>query len=296
MGIKKLILAICGLGVLAMLFTSVNYYIERNKHNHPLSVSQMQSAAAGSEEKTAFNPGQAPQAQAPSIAPNAMLPENIPPAMLEAMKKQGLSIEDLQKAGMGGIQQNGGNAMGTAPKGMGSNTALPEEMLKALEAQNKQQSAQNPQDDAVSAAVAHIESHADQAQTQKIKNGLAEIFQNPGNTDTVIFLADTFIAHNETKAAGIILQKGIVAAPTNAVLPYLYGQALAQDMQFEKAAEQWERALTLQDSAEVRYSLGMLYRYKLMNTEKAKMHFQKASQLPAHDPALADHLKLELEK
>lgn len=290
MGIKKLILAVCGLGVLTMLFTSVNFYIEKNKHNHPISAATMQTAS--NEEKSAFNPAPA-QSQAPSIAPNAMLPENIPPAMLEAMKKQGLSIEDLQKGGMGGMNGMGGtNNANSQNKG----TAFPEEMLKALEAQNKQQSQSNPQNDAVNAAVAHIEGHADKAQTQKIKDGLAEIAQNPGNADTVIFLADTFIAHSETKAAEIILQKGIVASPTNAILPYLYGQALAKDFQFEKAAEQWERALTLQDSAEVRYSLGMLYRYKLMNTEKAKVHFQKASELPAHDPSLADHLKLELEK
>lgn len=284
MGIKKLILAVCGLGVLTMLFTSVNFYIEKNKHNHPVSANAVQTAAG--EEKSAFSPGTA-QSKAPSIAPNAMLPDNIPPAMLEAMKKQGLSVEDLQKGGMGGM--NNANSQN-------SGTVFPEEMLKALEAQNKQQSQSNPQDDAVNAAIAHIEGHADKAQTQKIKDGLAEFGKNPGNTDTVIFLAETFIAHNETKAAEIILQKGIVASPTNAILPYLYGEALAKDFQFEKAAEQWERALTLQDSAEVRYSLGMLYRYKLMNTEKAKVHFQKASELPAHDPSLADHLKLELEK
>lgn len=295
MGIKKLILAVCGLGVLAMLFTSVNYYIEKNKHNHPV---QRPMQTAGNEEKTAFSPNQSSKGNAPTLAQNTMLPENIPPAMLEAMKKQGLTIEDLQgqnkgqgqkQAGMGGM--NGMGGMGEMKNG-----AFPEEMMKALEAQNKQQSAQNPQEDAVNKAVKHIEGHADQALAQKIRDALALISTNPSESDTVIFLADTFIAHGETKAAEIVLQKGIVASPANAVLPYLYGQALSKDFQFEKAAEQWERAISLQDSAEVRYSLGMLYRYKLMNDEKAKVHFQKASQLPAHDPALADHLKPELNK
>lgn len=293
MGIKKLILALSGLGVLAMLFTSVNYYIEKNKHNHPVP-RQMQTAS--NEEKTAFSPAQNQGKTAPNLGQNTMLPENIPPAMLEAMKKQGLSIEDLQGKSMGqGMKQSGQNAGG---QGMGAmnGKAFPEEMLKALEAQNKQQSLQNPQEDAVNKAVQHIESHADQAETQKIRDGLALIAQNPSETDTVIFLADTFIAHGETKAAEIVLQKGMIAAPANAVLPYLYGQALSKDFQFEKAAEQWERALSLQDSAEVRYSLGMLYRYKLMNNEKAKVHFQKASTLPAHDPNLAAHLKQELEQ
>ena len=95
---KKLILALCGFGVLTMLFTSINFYIEQNKHKHPASGSPQ---TASNEMKKAFAPN---QGQSKSLAPDTMLPENIPPAMLEAMEKQGITLEDLQKNNPDGMQ------------------------------------------------------------------------------------------------------------------------------------------------------------------------------------------------
>lgn len=281
MGIKKLILAITGLGILAVLFTTVNFYIEKNKHNHP--VGNMQ--ANRGEQKTAFNPNQQTR-QAPNLGENAMLPENIPPAMLEAMKKQGLSIEDLQKANGQGMPSQAG---------MGGKQQFPEEMMKALAEKNKQQ-AKLPESDPLQKALEHIRSHGNAEETAQIEQNLQKFQANAADTDTVIALAENFLKHNEKQGAELVLQKGIVANPNNAVLPYLLGQSYAADSQFGKAAEQWERALTLQDSAEVRYSLGMLYRYKLSDEEKAKQHFKKSAELPAHSPELAQMLKTELEK
>lgn len=280
MGIKKLILAISGLGILAILFTTVNFYIEKNKHNHPIANMQMNRG----EQKTAFNPNQQAK-QAPNLGENAMLPENIPPAMLEAMKKQGVSIEDLQRA----------NGQGMPQTGMGSNKQFPEEMMKALAEKNKQQ-AKLPENDPFQKALEHIRSHGNAEETAQIEQNLQKFQANAGDTDTAVTLAENFLKHNEKQAAELVLQKGIVANPNNAVLPYLLGQSYAADSKFDKAAEQWERALSLQDSAEVHYSLGMLYRYKLSNEEKAKQHFKKSAELPAHSPELAEMLKTELEK
>lgn len=294
MNLKKLILAISGLGVLAMLFVSVDFYIEKNKPSLPPA-----SQLAANEKKAAFPSAESQeqtqeQAQgAPNLAPNAMLPDNIPPAMLKAMQEKGLTLEDLQ--------QNQGTkqdmpAMGNMPKGK----AFPEAMLKAIEEQNKREAQGQPQEqetgDPVQKAVNHIKSHGDESTIKHLEHTLATLKENPSDETALTSITEIFLAHNEIKGAEILLQQGIISAPGNAMLPFLYGQVLAQDSQYEKTAEQWERALSLESSAELHYSLGMLYRYQLDKEDLAKKHFQQAKTLPQHDPRLADHLAIELEK
>lgn len=284
---KKLILAICGFGVLAMLFTSVNFYIEQSKHRRPVS-----PQAANNEIKTALTPS---QGQSKSLAPNTMLPENIPPAMLEAMKKQGITLEDLQKNNPDGMQN-----MKNMPAMQGmKGKEFPEEMLKAIREQSKAQEnskSEEQKNDLLQKAVDHVKSHGEQNMIKHLEHSLATLAANPGDETALSDVTEIFIAHEETKAAEQLLQQGIMTAPNNAVLPYLYGQVLAHESRYAQAAEQWERALSLQESAEVHYSLGMLYRYQLNKEDFAKKHFQKSSGLPAHDPRLAEHLKVELAK
>lgn len=284
---KKLILAICGFGVLAMLFTSVNFYIEQSKHRRPVS-----PQAANNEIKTALTPS---QGQSKSLAPNTMLPENIPPAMLEAMKKQGITLEDLQKNNPDGMQN-----MKNMPAMQGmKGKEFPEEMLKAIQEQSKAQEnskSKEQKNDLLQKAVDHVKSHGEQNMIKHLEHSLATLAANPGDETALSDVTEIFIAHEETEAAEQLLQQGIMTAPNNAVLPYLYGQVLAHESRYAQAAEQWERALSLQESAEVHYSLGMLYRYQLNKEDFAKKHFQKSSGLPAHDPRLAEHLKVELAK
>lgn len=291
--LKKLILAISGLGVLVMLFASINFYIEKNKPVLPAG------QTAGNERKTAFQPAenqeqmqnQTQKQDAPNLAPNTMLPENIPPAMLKAMQEKGMTIEDLQQKPNAEQEMP---AMGTMPKGK----AFPEKMLKAIEEQNKQQTQTPEQEsaDPIQKAVNHIKSHGDEASIKHLEHTLASLKENPSDETALTSITEMFLAHNEIKGAEILLQKGIVSAPGNAMLPFLYGQVLAQNSQYDETAKQWERALSLQDSAELHYSLGMLYRYQLDKENLAKEHFQKAKALPQHDPRLAEHLSIELEK
>lgn len=294
--LKKLILAISGLGILAMLFVSVDFYIEKNKTAVPAR------QTAGNEIKTAFQPAenqeqkqeQTKEQDAPNLAPNTMLPENIPPAMLKAMQEKGMTIEDLQ-------QKQGADkempAMGNMPKGK----AFPEAMLKAIEEQKKAEQDQKQgqaqeMSDPVLKAVNHIKSHADEASIKHLEHTLATLEENPGDETALAAITELFLSHNEIQAAEVLLQKGIISAPGNAALPFFYGQVFLapENPRYEKAAEQWERALSLQDSAELHYSLGMLYRYQLAKEELAKEHFQKAKTLPHHDPKLAEHLNIEL--
>lgn len=303
--LKKLILTISGLGVLAMLFVSVDFYIEKNKSAVPAR------QTAGNEIKTAFKPAenqkQMPEQMqeqmkgqdAPNLAPNTMLPENIPPAMLKAMQEKGMTIEDLQQK-QGTKQEM--PAMGNMPKGK----AFPEAMLKAIEeqkqtqeqVQNQTQAQVQETDAPVLKAVSHIKSHADEASIKHLEHTLAALEENPGDETALASITELFLTHNEIEGAEVLLQKGIVSAPNNAMLPFFYGQVLLapQNPRYEKAAEQWERALSLQDSAELHYSLGMLYRYQLAKEDLAKEHFQKANTLPQHDPNLAEHLSFELDK
>lgn len=287
--VKKLILAISGLGVLAMLFISVNFYIEKNKPALPAK--QM----AGNEIKTTFQPAenqgqrQGQKQDAPNLAPNTMLPENIPPAMLKAMQEKGMTIEDLQQKPGTGQEMP---AMGTMPKGK----AFPEKMLKAIEEQNKQQEEVQETGDPIQKAVNHIKSHGDEASIKHLEHTLAALEKDPSDETALTSITELFLAHNEIQGAEVLLQKGIVAAPANAMLPFLYGQVLAHNSQYDETAKQWERALSLESSAELHYSLGMLYRYQLDKEDLAREHFQKASALPQHDPRLAEHLSFELEK
>lgn len=289
---KKLILALCGFGVLTMLFTSINFYIEQNKHKHPASGSPQ---TASNEMKKAFNPN---QGQSKSLAPDTMLPENIPPAMLEAMEKQGITLEDLQKNNPDGMQNMKNMPDMQGMKGM-KGKEFPEEMLKAMQEQNKMQKnnkSGGQQNAPLQKAVEHIKSHGEQNMIKHLEHSLATLEANPGDETALSDVTEIFIAHEETEAAEHLLKQGIMTAPNSAVLPYLYGQALAHNSRYAQAAEQWERALSLQESAEVHYSLGMLYRYQLNKENDAKKHFQKSSGLPAHDPRLAEHLKIELTK
>ncbi len=299
MNLKKLILAISGLGIVSMLFVCVNFYIEKNK---PVQTAGIQRS--NNEIKTAFQPAsekeqtqkntQNQEMNAPSLGANTMLSENIPPAMLKAMQEKGMSIEDLQKSAPAAQQ-----TMPAMPKGK----AFPKEMLEAMEKQkqeqqNQEQSAQmgvTPADP-VEKAIAHIKGHGDEKLNKHLEHTLAALQENPADETALTSVTEIFLAHNEIKGAEMLLQKGIISAPNNAILPFLYGQVLAQNSQYEQTAEQWERALSLQDSAELHYSLGMLYRYQLDKEELAKEHFQKAGALPQHDERLAEHLKIELEK
>ncbi len=299
MSLKKIILALTGLGLVIIGFTNINYYIEKNKN------ASLSATARNDEERVAFKlepdtaQTQGSQDQdkiAPKLQQNAGLPSEIPPAMLEAMKKQGITMEDLRGGGSKGQNGSmGGSAMG----GMaGKNGQFPEEMLKAIEEQNKRKAnaQQNPMDSAIQKAIAHIDSHGDKTEMEKYKKEMQIADSDPTNSENIISLAQSFMKHGEVKAAQIYLQKGIVASPSNPHLLFTYGETLIKDFQFEKAAEQWERALTLEPSAELHYNLGMLYRYKLNQEDNAKNHFKKAMTVEHKDSHLMEHLKKELNK
>lgn len=296
MSLKKLILALTGLGLVVIGFTNINYYIEKNKHNHPVST----VATNNDEEKMAFNPEEntsATQNQnktAPSLQQNTGLPNEIPPAMLEAMKKQGITIEDLR---------NGGNKGQNSSMGMGGKMGMngqqfPEEMLKAIEEQNKQKAnaQQNTPNIVVEKAMRHLDSHGDKNEIESYKKEMKIADTDPTNSDNIISLAQRFLKHGEIKAAEFYLQKGIIASPSNPELLDVYGEALIKNLQYEKAAEQWERSLHLKARAETHYNLGMLYRYKLSKEELAKEHFKKAMISESQDKHLLEHLKKELNK
>lgn len=296
MSIKKIILALTGLGLVVIGFSNLNYNIEKNKNNRINS-----NMMANNEEKVAFNPNENTAQDQNKIAPklqqNTGLPNEIPPAMLEAMKKQGITVDDLRGGGNKG--QNGSmSGMGGSNKMSGMNGQFPEEMLKAIEEQNKQKAnaQQNPMDAAIQKAVAHINSHNDKNEIAKYQEEMQIADKDPTNSENIISLAQRFMKHGEVKAAEIYLQKGIIASPSNPHLLYTYGEALVKDFQFEKAAEQWERALSIEASAEAHYNLGMLYRYKLNQEDKAKNHFKKAMTVEHKDKHLMEHLKKELNK
>ena len=92
-----------------------------------------------------------------------------------------------------------------------------------------------------------------------------------------------------------MLQRAIVAAPSDARPPYLLGVVLGGQGKWQEAAEQLERSVSLGDDASARYSLGVIYRYHLKQEDKARQQFDLAAKL-SQDPALASMIKAELAK
>ena len=92
-----------------------------------------------------------------------------------------------------------------------------------------------------------------------------------------------------------MVQRAVVAAPSDYRAPYLMGVILARESRWEEAASQLERSIALKDDAATRYSLAVIYRYHLKQEDKARANYETAASI-CEDAALASMIKAELEK
>ncbi len=142
---------------------------------------------------------------------------------------------------------------------------------------------------------AKMEQMGQSPQAMAIMGLMQKMKENPNDVETLLAIAQTFAEQGDAEGAKEMLQRAVVAAPSDARPPYLLGVVLGGQGRWQKAAEQLERSVSLNDDASARYSLGVIYRYHLKQEGKARQQFDLAAKL-SNDPALASMIKAELDK
>ena len=144
-------------------------------------------------------------------------------------------------------------------------------------------------------APAAMEQTAETPETSAIMALMQKMKANPHDVETLLELARVFAEQGDNESAKDMVQRAVVAAPSDYRPPYLMGVLLARESRWEDAAAQLERSISLKDDAATRYSLAVIYRYHLKQEEKARANYETAAKI-CEDAALASMIKAELEK
>ena len=140
-----------------------------------------------------------------------------------------------------------------------------------------------------------MEQGTDAPEGQAIMNLMQKMKENPHDADTLLELAGIFAEQGNAEGAKDMVQRAVVAAPSDYRAPYLMGVILAREGNWTEAASQLERSVNLKDDAATRYSLAVIYRYHLKQEDKARTNYETAAKI-CEDAALASMIKAELEK
>ncbi|MBP3731413.1 MAG: hypothetical protein J6I40_08095 [Mailhella sp.] len=119
--------------------------------------------------------------------------------------------------------------------------------------------------------------------------------ENPNDADALLDAARILSEQGKKEAALSLARRASVSSPSDPRPPHIAGVILAQQEKWEDAVHELERSIALKDDASARYSAAVIYRYHLMQEEKAKPHFSMAAKL-CSDPALATIIQAELGK
>lgn len=136
---------------------------------------------------------------------------------------------------------------------------------------------------------------AESPEASAIMSLMQKMKADPHDVDTLLELARTFAEQGDNESAKDMVQRAVVAAPSDYRAPYLMGVILARESRWEEAASQLERSIALKDDAATRYSLAVIYRYHLKQEDKARANYETAASI-CEDAALASMIKAELEK
>ncbi len=142
---------------------------------------------------------------------------------------------------------------------------------------------------------AKMEQAAQSPQAMAIMGLMQKMKENPNDVGTLLAIAQLFAEQGDLEGAKEMIQRAAVAAPSDHRPPYLMGVVLGGQGKWQEAAAQLERSISLKDDASARYSLGVILRYHLGETDKARPHFEAASKLST-DASLSAMIKSELDK
>ena len=140
-----------------------------------------------------------------------------------------------------------------------------------------------------------IEQAAQSPQAMAIMGFMQKMKENPNDVDNLLGIAQLFAEQGDFDGAKDMIQRAAVVAPSDSRPPYLMGVVLGGQGKWQEAADQLERSISLKDDASARYSLGVILRYHLGETDKARPHFEAASKLST-DASLSAMIKSELDK
>jgi tetratricopeptide (TPR) repeat protein len=140
-----------------------------------------------------------------------------------------------------------------------------------------------------------MEQAAQSPQAMAIMGLMQKMKENPNDVETLLGIAQLFAERGDLDGAMDMIQRAVVAAPSDHRPPYLMGVVLGGQGKWQEAAAQLERSISLKDDASARYSLGVILRYHLGQADKALPHFEAASKL-SNDASLSAMIKSELDK
>ena len=105
---------------------------------------------------------------------------------------------------------------------------------------------------------------------EKLARAMKDLREQPGNPEIHMYIADIFVRHNDWHSAAKFMERAVAAAPENAKAWYAYGMVLSGHKEYEKAAQAFEKVLTL-DAAntDAMANLITLYRRDLNQPMKA---------------------------
>lgn len=140
-----------------------------------------------------------------------------------------------------------------------------------------------------------MEQGAESPQGQAIMSLMQKMKDNPHDVNTLLELAGLFAEQGNNEGAKDMVERAVVAAPSDHRPPYLMGVILAREGAWNEAATQLERSISLKDDAATRYSLAVIYRYHLKDEAKARENYEVAAKI-CKDPSLASLIRAELDK
>jgi len=120
--------------------------------------------------------------------------------------------------------------------------------------------------------------------------------QRPNDISLKNKLTEALMNANQWEAAENFAHKSLEQDPNNFTSNFLLGIILHQKKQFDQAAAVLEKALTIQEDAQARYSLAVLYLYFLHNKEKGLFHLNEGLKKNTMSVQMSELFKKELEK
>ncbi len=125
---------------------------------------------------------------------------------------------------------------------------------------------------------------------------MQDVQKDPTNITKMLHLVEVLISESQWDAADTFIHRALAMAPENSQAHYLHGFILNHEGKHAEAAAALEKVITLDDSATVRYSLGILYIYYLKNVDEGIEHLQKGLDDPLAPEDLLEAIRKELAK
>lgn len=125
---------------------------------------------------------------------------------------------------------------------------------------------------------------------------MQEVGKNPDNPDLLVHLADALMQQQNWDAAANFAERAMTLDLKNPQPIYQLGVIRHNQGRHREAAELLERVVPMEDTASVRYSLGVLYLHFLQDRNRGLSHLQAGLEDRRASQELLQAIRKELEK